>query len=134
MPISSRTDRLAWPSLRPSSRSSLLIVAQVNPYYAAARFFRLLRWASEVREAIAAFLSIVGLPAEQNGLVLEEIVPDASLLLQRLLRKKAAEPQMEDLFHSNLLLAGRCLAAHPRILQVSLRDEITSRLGCMNWL
>ncbi|MFL5588261.1 MAG: HEAT repeat domain-containing protein [Ktedonobacteraceae bacterium] len=142
---------------------------------------------SEVKAVIGEFLPAVGLPAEQNGKVLEEIAnengllkaqaqgwhgflhltlqeyfvakyvtdhhkleellthrgdpwweeviqlyagqtPDASSLLQKLLRQGNEEALREDLFHTNLILAGRCLAARPTIRQTFLRQEVTSRL------
>ena len=55
-------------------------------------------------------------------------VPDASTLILKLLGRDGTSPLREDKFHTNLILAGRCLAARPTIRQVSLRDEITSRL------
>jgi hypothetical protein len=55
-------------------------------------------------------------------------IPDASPLLQRLLGLKQPEIYRDDLFHTNLILAGRCLAAHPTVRQASLREEAISRL------
>jgi HEAT repeat protein len=54
--------------------------------------------------------------------------PDASLLLQKLLGQGSEEELREDLFYTNLILAGRCLAARPTVRQISLRQEVTSRL------
>ncbi len=55
-------------------------------------------------------------------------IPDASPLLQHLLGLAPQNPLLDDLFHTNLILAGRCLAAFPTIRQVSLRQEIIARL------
>jgi HEAT repeat protein/energy-coupling factor transporter ATP-binding protein EcfA2 len=57
-------------------------------------------------------------------------IPDASIFLQRLISEKGmqATSHREDLFHTDLLLAGRCLAAAPIIRQPSLRQEIVMRL------
>src|SRR6266516_815975 len=55
-------------------------------------------------------------------------IPDASPLFVRLLGRGDGEPLREDIFYTNLILAGRCLTARPRIREVSLRDEVTSRL------
>jgi HEAT repeat protein len=141
----------------------------------------------ELLEVIADFLPTVGLPAEQNKYVLEEIstengllkeqardwygflhltlqeyfvakyaldhqeldilleyrddpwweevlllyagqVSDASPLLQKLLERGNGRQIEDELFHTDLLLAGRCLAASPRILQIPLREAIVSRL------
>jgi HEAT repeat protein len=55
-------------------------------------------------------------------------IPDASPLLQHLLGLTHQNPLPDDLFHTNLILAGRCLAAFPTIRQVPLRQEIIARL------
>ena len=55
-------------------------------------------------------------------------IPDVSILLQKLLEKDSDATLKEDLFCTNLVLAGRCVAARPTIRQVSLREEVTSRL------
>ncbi|GHO55299.1 HEAT repeat domain-containing protein [Ktedonobacter robiniae] len=55
-------------------------------------------------------------------------VPDASNLLQSLLEFKFANTNQYDLFHTNLLLASRCLAAYPTVRQRTLRKEIILRL------
>ncbi len=54
--------------------------------------------------------------------------PDASSLIQMLLGQGDEEALKEDLFHTNLILAGRCLAARPTIRNTYLRQEVTSRL------
>ncbi len=53
---------------------------------------------------------------------------DASPLLQRLLGQAKDFPLREDIFLTNLMLVGRCLAARPTVRQTALREEITSRL------
>jgi NACHT domain len=55
-------------------------------------------------------------------------IPDASLLLQHLLGLTNQNPLSDDLFHTNLMLAGHCLAASHTIRQVSLRQEIITQL------
>jgi hypothetical protein len=47
--------------------------------------------------------------------------PDASPLLLHLLGKGSTSPRKDDLFHTNLLTAGRCLASSPTIRQKGLR-------------
>jgi HEAT repeat protein len=52
---------------------------------------------------------------------------DASSLLQTLIGSSghAGQTQLEDdLFQTNLILAGRCLAARPIVRQVALREEV----------
>jgi HEAT repeat protein/energy-coupling factor transporter ATP-binding protein EcfA2 len=53
-------------------------------------------------------------------------IPDADPLLQKLLGQDKETLLPEDIFHTNLILAGHCLAAHPH--PTSLRQEITSSL------
>ena len=53
---------------------------------------------------------------------------DASPLLQKLLGLGNEIPLQEDIFLTNLILAGRCLGARPTIRQTTLREEVTSRL------
>jgi HEAT repeat protein/GTPase SAR1 family protein len=55
-------------------------------------------------------------------------VADASPLFQRLLGLGDASPLEEDIFLTNLLLAGRCLATRPTIWQTMIREEVISRL------
>jgi HEAT repeat protein/GTPase SAR1 family protein len=55
-------------------------------------------------------------------------VPDASLLLKKLMGQDTELPLQEDIFHTNLLLAGRCLESHPVVRQTTLREEITTGL------
>jgi HEAT repeat protein/GTPase SAR1 family protein len=55
-------------------------------------------------------------------------VPDASLLLKNLMGQDTKFPLQEDIFRTNLLLAGRCLAARPILRQTTLREEITTSL------
>ncbi len=53
---------------------------------------------------------------------------DASPLLRRLLGLDGDIPLQEDFFHTNLILAGQCLAARPVVREVTLREEIPSCL------
>ena len=56
---------------------------------------------------------------------------DASSLLQTLIGSSGQPDQAvieDDLFHTNLILAGRCLAARPTVRQVALREEVIVRL------
>ncbi len=56
-------------------------------------------------------------------------VSDASLLLQQLLGLTPTNPLQDDLFHSNLILAGHCLAtAYPTVRQTPLGKEVITRL------
>ncbi len=56
-------------------------------------------------------------------------ISDASLLVQRLLGLTPAHPQQDDLFHTNLILAGRCLAAaDPTVRHHALSQEVVTRL------
>jgi HEAT repeat protein len=55
-------------------------------------------------------------------------VPDASPLFQRLLGMDSTKPLKEDIFCTNLLLAGRCLATQPTIWKTILREEVIERL------
>jgi len=55
-------------------------------------------------------------------------VADASPLLRQLLGQESSRSVREDLFCTNLILAGRCLAARPTLWQTSLREEVISRL------
>lgn len=52
---------------------------------------------------------------------------DASPLLRKLLGEDDGQIQ-EDLFQTNLILAGRCLAARPTIQQISLWETVIDRL------
>ncbi len=58
---------------------------------------------------------------EEVVLLYAGAVTDASPLFQQLLSS-------DDLFHSNLFLAGQCLAARPTVKKVVLRDEVIDRL------
>ena len=53
---------------------------------------------------------------------------DASPLLHKLLGQDRQTPLPEDLFQTNLILAGRCLAARPIVRQIPLWEEILSHL------
>ncbi len=65
---------------------------------------------------------------EEVFLLYAGLAPDASALLQRLLGLDAQHPLQEDMFHTNLILAGRCLAARPTVRQADLREEVIARL------
>ena len=54
--------------------------------------------------------------------------PDASPLLCKLIGLDGEKNLPEDIFHTNLILAGRCLAARPIIGQVDLWNTIINRL------
>ncbi len=53
---------------------------------------------------------------------------DASSLLQQLLNRGSRTEAQDDFFYTNLLLAGRCIATHAPIRQITLRNEIISHL------
>src|SRR5581483_4430767 len=53
---------------------------------------------------------------------------DASKLLRVLLGQDETIYLREDIFHTNLILAGGCLVAHPRIEQTSLWEKVISQL------
>ncbi|RAQ96808.1 HEAT repeat domain-containing protein [Thermogemmatispora tikiterensis] len=55
-------------------------------------------------------------------------VSDISPLLQHLLGSGGRRRSSDDLFHTNLLLAGRCLAMRPTMRESGLRQEVISRL------
>jgi len=59
---------------------------------------------------------------EGTVLFLAEMLEDATPLLEGILG------QEDDVFRSNLLLAGRCLARKPRIKRAGLRESIVERL------
>ena len=142
----------------------------------------------ELLEVIAAFLPAIGLPPEQKGSVLEEMVAgngllkeqgrgwfgflhlsfqeyfvaqyaarhqeldilirqrdnpwwqevfllyagyslNVSLLLQQLLGLAQTNPLQDDMFYTNLILAGHCLvAADPTAQLIPLREEVVTRL------
>jgi hypothetical protein len=56
--------------------------------------------------------------------------PDASPMLRKLLGldDQGRQQHQDDLFQTNLILAGRCLAARPTIQQVSLWETIINQL------
>jgi hypothetical protein len=54
--------------------------------------------------------------------------PDASPLLRKLLGLEDSTQLREDMFHTNLILAGRCLATHPVVWDTSLRELVASHL------
>jgi HEAT repeat protein len=142
---------------------------------------------SELLEIIAAFLPTIGLPAEQSGLVLGEIVTehgllreqtsglygfvhltlqeycaahsavhhqelsilvqkredpwwqevlffaagcfdDVSLLAHQILELTHSLPLQDDLFHTNLILAGHCLAEAAPVQHIHLSSEVVTRL------
>ena len=53
---------------------------------------------------------------------------DASLLLQKLMRQEKGQLLWKDVFHTNLLWAGCCLVARPRIGQTVLREKVIACL------
>ena len=59
---------------------------------------------------------------EEVWLLMANMMHDSSLLLNSILNHK------EDIFHNNLLLAGRCLVGVPRIKEPGLREKIISKL------
>ncbi|MEU6348968.1 NACHT domain-containing protein [Streptomyces sp. NPDC047072] len=73
---------------------------------------------------------------EEVILLLAGSLPDASPLLSGLLQLEADEPRTDgrgllllpddDLFHTDLLLAARCLTGSPRVADVALRREIVA--------
>ena len=54
--------------------------------------------------------------------------PDASLLFNRLLGLSDTVMLEEDIFWTNLLIAGRCLATRPIIWQTAIREKVIARL------
>ena len=54
------------------------------------------------------------------------ITPDASPFLQELCSQNSSI--REDIFYTNVLLAGRCLTAHPTVRETGLRAQIIERL------
>jgi len=54
------------------------------------------------------------------------ITPDASHFLQQLCSQNST--LREDIFYTNVLLAGRCLTAHPTVRGTGLRAQIIERL------
>jgi NACHT domain/HEAT repeats len=65
---------------------------------------------------------------EEVLLLYAGLTPDASPLLQQLTEPDNYTFLQEDVFHTRLLFAGQCLAARPTIRQLSLREDILSRL------
>src|SRR5437588_9532247 len=54
------------------------------------------------------------------------IAPDASLFLQEVCSRNSSI--REDIFYTKVLLAGRCLTAHPTVRETGLRAQIIERL------
>jgi HEAT repeat protein len=81
---------------------------------------------------LASMLQQIGDPWWEEPLLLYAgQTGDASPLLQSLTGSsdQAGQASLEDdLFHTNLILAGRCLAARPTVRQVALRGEVIARL------
>jgi HEAT repeat protein len=70
-------------------------------------------------------LALEGIPDpwwEGTALFLAEMLEDATPLLEGILN------QEDDVFHSNLLLAGRCLTSKPRIKRASVWESLIERL------
>jgi HEAT repeat protein len=56
-------------------------------------------------------------------------IADVSLLVQHLLGLAPTHPLRDDLFHTNLILAGHCLAAaDPTVRHIPLAEEVVTRL------
>jgi GTPase SAR1 family protein len=55
-------------------------------------------------------------------------ISDASSMLQKLIERDSKGSFWEDIFHMNLIVAGRCLAARPTVRQTFLREKVISRL------
>ncbi len=56
-------------------------------------------------------------------------IADVSLLLEHVLGLTPTHPLRDDLFHTNLILAGRCLAAaDPTVRHIPLSEEVVTRL------
>lgn len=73
-------------------------------------------------------LALEGIPDllwEGTTLFLAGMLEDATSLLEGILEQK------DDIFHSNLLLAGRCLAGKSHIQQAGLRESIIEQLQRM---
>ncbi len=83
-------------------------------------------------QELASLLQQVGDPWWEEPLLLYAgQTGDASPLLQSLTGSsdQAGQAALEDdLFHTNLILAGRCLAARPTVRQITLREEVITRL------
>jgi predicted NACHT family NTPase len=67
---------------------------------------------------------------EEVTLLYAGYTPDASPMLRKLLGldDQGRQQQQDDLFQTNLILAGRCLAARPTIQQIPLWETIINRL------
>src|SRR5258708_6470812 len=65
---------------------------------------------------------------EEVLLLYAGLSPDASSLLQQLTESGNYTFLQEDVFHTRLLFAGQCLTARPTVRQLSLREDILSRL------
>lgn len=87
------------------------------------------QYANEHPLELVTLLKQVGEPWWEEVLLLYAgQTSDASFLLQHLLGLAEKEIVPDDVFHTHLITAGRCLAAHPTVRQVSLREEVLSRL------
>ncbi|HEU5382535.1 MAG TPA: NACHT domain-containing protein [Ktedonobacteraceae bacterium] len=81
------------------------------------------------RQKLAELLRYLGDPWwEEVILLYAGHTYDASPLLSALLQPVGDGVAPEDIFHSKLLLAGRCLAARPMLDQPGLFDEVSQRL------
>ena len=66
---------------------------------------------------------------EEVLLLYAGLISDASLLLQQLLGLTPTNPLQDDLFHTNLILAGHCLAAaDPPVRHNAISQEVVTRL------
>src|SRR5260370_22095613 len=80
---------------------------------------------------LTTLLNHIGDPWWEEGLLLYAgQTPDAGPLVQTLLGElEPGESKHQDhLFYTNLITAGRCLAASPTIRQPSIREEVINRL------
>jgi HEAT repeat protein len=78
---------------------------------------------------LATLLTHLGDPWWEEVLLLYAgQISDASPLFEQLLGTATTKSVQDDLFHTNLMAAGSCLAASPLLRQVSFREEIITRL------
>jgi len=93
-------------------------------------YFVALYVANQQQQHVETLLEHLGDPWWEEVLLLYAgQTSDASLLFQKLLEQGKHIPPRKDIFYTNLILAGRCLAARPAIRDVTLRNEVLSRLS-----
>ena len=73
-------------------------------------------------------LKLADLPWWEEAILLAVNMHDASHFLRSLLQDSTPNPLSDDLFYSQLMLAGRCLAEKPQICDLSLRAKIINSL------